>query len=81
MGSSERDELTDCRPQREHTEIEEELHEVAHIDYDRVSIVSGRGPMKPSDAHGARLPIHRWLPSTKMLWCTRLERPSRLPEL
>lgn len=28
------------RPQREHTEIEEELHEVAHIDYDRVSIVS-----------------------------------------
>ena len=30
------------RPQREHTEIEEELHEVAHIDYDRVSIVSGR---------------------------------------
>ena len=28
------------RPQREHTEIEEELHEIAHIDYDRVSIVS-----------------------------------------
>ena len=28
------------RPQREHTEIEEELHEVAHIDYNRVSIVS-----------------------------------------
>ena len=28
------------RPQREHTEIEEELHEKAHIDYDRVSIVS-----------------------------------------
>lgn len=28
------------RPQREHTEIEEELHELAHIDYDRVSIVS-----------------------------------------
>jgi hypothetical protein len=27
------------RPQREHTEIEEELHEKAHIDYDRVSIV------------------------------------------
>ena len=28
------------RPQREHTEIEEELHEKAHIDYDRVAIVS-----------------------------------------
>jgi phosphoenolpyruvate carboxykinase (ATP) len=28
------------RPQREHTEIEEELHERAHIDYDRVAIVS-----------------------------------------
>ncbi|KAF2669843.1 hypothetical protein BT63DRAFT_412640 [Microthyrium microscopicum] len=27
-------------PQREHTEIEEELHETAHIDYDRVSIVA-----------------------------------------
>lgn len=28
------------RPQVEHTELEEELHERAHIDYDRVSIVS-----------------------------------------
>jgi len=28
------------QPQREHTEIEEELHEKAHIDYDRVAIVS-----------------------------------------
>jgi hypothetical protein len=28
------------QPQREHTEIEEELHERAHIDYDRVAIVS-----------------------------------------
>ncbi|KAL8657356.1 MAG: hypothetical protein Q9226_002005 [Calogaya cf. arnoldii] len=27
-------------PQREHTEIEEELYEVAHIDYDRVSIIA-----------------------------------------
>merc|ERR1712000_634271 len=27
-------------PQNEHTEIEEELHERAHIDYDRVSIVA-----------------------------------------
>ena len=27
------------RPQREHTELEEELHEVAHIDYERVAIV------------------------------------------
>jgi hypothetical protein len=32
----------DCvthRPTREHTELEEELHEIAHIDYDRVAIV------------------------------------------
>ena len=28
------------RPQVEHTDLEEELHERAHIDYDRVSIVS-----------------------------------------
>jgi phosphoenolpyruvate carboxykinase (ATP) len=27
-------------PHREHTELEEELHEKAHIDYDRVAIVS-----------------------------------------
>ncbi|KAI7060885.1 Phosphoenolpyruvate carboxykinase, partial [Hortaea werneckii] len=27
-------------PQNEHTEIEEELHERAHIDYDRVSIIA-----------------------------------------
>ena len=27
------------RPAREHTELEEELHETAHIDYDRVAIV------------------------------------------
>ena len=32
--------LFSSRPQREHTDIEEELHELAHIDYDRVSIVS-----------------------------------------
>lgn len=28
------------RPLRDHTEIEEELHETAHLDYDRVAIVS-----------------------------------------
>lgn len=28
------------RPVKEHTELEEELHEKAHIDYDRVAIVS-----------------------------------------
>jgi len=27
------------RPQVEHTELEEELHSKAHIDYDRVAIV------------------------------------------
>jgi phosphoenolpyruvate carboxykinase (ATP) len=26
-------------PKKEHTEIEEELHDKAHIDYDRVAIV------------------------------------------
>ncbi len=31
--------LTMDRPSREHTELEEELHETAHIDYDRVAIV------------------------------------------
>jgi phosphoenolpyruvate carboxykinase (ATP) len=28
------------RPSREHTELEEELHTTAHIDYDRVAIVA-----------------------------------------
>ncbi|PTB69119.1 phosphoenolpyruvate carboxykinase [Trichoderma citrinoviride] len=28
------------QPYREHTELEEELHEIAHIDYDRVAIVA-----------------------------------------
>lgn len=27
------------QPHREHTELEEELHETAHIDYDRVAII------------------------------------------
>lgn len=31
---------TEIRPSKEHTELEEELHEKAHIDYDRVAIVS-----------------------------------------
>lgn len=31
-----------ARPQKDHTEIEEELHESAHIDYDRVAIVSDK---------------------------------------
>ncbi len=30
------------RPSRDHTEIEEELHEKANIDYDRVAIVGRR---------------------------------------
>jgi phosphoenolpyruvate carboxykinase (ATP) len=32
------------RPSREHTELEEELHETAHIDYDRVAIVCHHPP-------------------------------------
>ena len=32
------------RPQIEHTELEEELHEKAHIDYDRVAIVGETHP-------------------------------------
>jgi phosphoenolpyruvate carboxykinase (ATP) len=27
-------------PHREHTDLEEELHETAHIDYDRVAIIA-----------------------------------------
>jgi len=34
--------VTTDRPTREHTEIEEELHERANIDYDRVAIVRAR---------------------------------------
>ena len=30
------------RPVKEHTDLEEELHENAHIDYERVAIVSTR---------------------------------------
>ena len=32
---------TRIRPGKSHTELEEELHETAHIDYERVAIVSG----------------------------------------
>lgn len=32
------------RPSKGHTELEEELHETAHIDYDRVSIVRPHHP-------------------------------------
>lgn len=39
-------ELISSRPHIPHTELEEELHETAHIDYDRVSIV--------------RVPFIRW---------------------
>jgi phosphoenolpyruvate carboxykinase (ATP) len=31
---------TSTRPGKSHTELEEELHEHAHIDYERVAIVS-----------------------------------------
>lgn len=41
--------LREYRPQREHTEIEEELHEIAHIDYDRVSIVSDQKAHVPQE--------------------------------
>jgi hypothetical protein len=36
--------LTISRPGKGHTELEEELHETAHIDYDRVAIVSHTPP-------------------------------------
>jgi len=42
------------RPSKEHTELEEELHEKAHIDYDRVAIVSiptSQGSFIASIAH------------------------------
>merc|ERR1712144_67911 len=41
-------------PQNEHTEIEEELHERAHIDYDRVSIIANTSSGALSAYSGAK---------------------------
>jgi hypothetical protein len=63
-------------PGREHTEIEEELHERAHIDYDRVAIVSINAALLDMKLKGTRrLPIHQWLNYTKMHWCLRMDQP------
>lgn len=68
------------RPQREHTEIEEELHEVAHIDYDRVSIVGALTVESIALLTTYRSPTRPSLHCTKMLWSTRLELPSHQQE-
>lgn len=75
------------RPTREHTEIEEELHDKANIDYDRVAIVSFPYWISLMLLK-ARLtvPLSRsqtllWLLFTKMPLYTRLELPLHLPEL
>ena len=44
-----RDKADGCRPKRDHTEIEEELHDKAHIDYDRVAIVRPLTPFLASN--------------------------------
>jgi hypothetical protein len=55
------------RPTREHTELEEELHEIAHIDYDRVAIVCMGKTILECFANHERLPMHQSQRSTKML--------------
>ena len=70
------------RPQREHTDIEEELHEVAHIDYNRVSIVNR--PLSMIFFHGSltnRSPILLSQLCTKMPWCMKQAQPSPQQEL
>lgn len=72
------------QPQREHTEIEEELHEKAHIDYDRVAIVSWKTHELLLDSmliSGHRLPTLLPQPSMKTPWFTRLDPPSHHQEL
>jgi hypothetical protein len=71
--------------QIEHTELENELHEKAHIDYDRVAIVRCP-PSHLSFASADRLPSCRFpilpsLPSTKMPSSTKLVLPSHPPAL
>ena len=72
------------RPQVEHTEIEEELHEKANIDYDRVAIVrlqSTQYTVFQLLTLLARLPTRPFPPSTKMLSSMKLVLPSPPQEL
>jgi hypothetical protein len=72
-------------PVQEHTELENELHEKAHIDYDRVAIVrslpSHLSFACPDRLPSCRFPILRSLPSTKMPLSTKLAQPSHPPAL
>jgi hypothetical protein len=79
--------LCSARPHIPHTDLEEELHETNHIDYDRVSIVCSPGPLadhppalpspeQDTDHMPPRLPTLPWLPSTKMPLSTKPARPS-----
>ena len=71
------------QPQREHTEIEEELHEKAHIDYDRVAIVSciEQFLFPVPLLTMLRLPTPRLQPFTRMPSSTKPVQPSHLLEL
>lgn len=71
------------RPGKGHTELEEELHETAHIDYDRVAIVRLLQKLfdftdMDSYLTFSRLPTPLSLPFTKMPWSTRPVVPSHL---
>jgi hypothetical protein len=61
------------RPSREHTELEEELHETAHIDYDRVAIARQSSKASAKQILTIiRLPIPPSRPSMKMPSSTKL---------
>lgn len=66
-------------PHQEHTELEQELHDKAHIDYDRVAIVrSNKHSLKTiaTNILLLRSPTLQSPPSTRMLLFTRLVPPS-----
>lgn len=69
------------RPNKEHTEIEESLHDKAHIDYDRVAIVSLPRLVKHLRHTDfiPRSPTLQSLLSMKTLSSTRLAQPSQHP--
>ena len=74
------------RDKRANTAIEEELHDIAHIDYDRVAIVywenvPAQKYPEPDANQRHRFPTLQLLPFTKMLSCTNPALPFRLPVL
>ena len=66
------------RPQKDHTEIEEELHETAHIDYDRVAIVGLSSNLEEASTQltlETRLPTRQSLLFMRMRWYMRQDLP------